>query len=373
MNLKTKHYRPVLVLAPGVLAGAEKVVLTGLSGLQEAGLNPLMVIIRETRAPQFAEAFHKAVPAGIECMIIDSTKALDLQLPKRLKATLINQTLPLVLHSHGFKALIACYMMKGNRPHLHTHHGDTGHTFKVRIYEKIAMLTMKSCQHVIAVSDKMKRDLEEKLAPFNKISTVENMLSLTNAAKIRDERAKSAGHEKIELLFVGRLSPEKGLLNFLEALNSNTFKDKFHLNVLGDGVERVLVEKFINDHQMNDLVTLHGFVLDPSSYFSKPDILIMPSQREGLPMTLIESLASGLPVLANNVGAISSMVTHDHNGFFAKDLSRESWDEALNVTVQNYKKWMNNATLEAPSIDERFSLKHWTQKTKDLYEREITK
>lgn len=371
MNSKTKHYRPVLVLAPGVLAGAEKVVLTGLVGLQEAGLNPLMVIIRETRAPHFAEAFHQALPLGIESMIIDSTKALDLQLPKRLKGTLLNQTLPVILHSHGFKALIACYMMKGNRPHLHTHHGDTGHTLKVRIYEKIALLTMKSCNHVIAVSHKMKMDLDQKLAPYKKISVIENMLSLTNANKIRAERSKKEDNEKIELLFVGRLSPEKGLLPFLEALRNNTFREKFHLTVLGDGPERVLIEKFLEEHKIKALVTLHGFVSDPSSYFVKPDVLIMPSLREGLPMTLIESLASGIPVLANNVGAIASMVTHDHNGFFAKDFSLQSWDEALNSTVLNYKVWEKNAIQEASSIEERFSLKHWTKKTQSLYEAEV--
>jgi len=368
MNSQTKHYRPVLVLAPGVLAGAEKVVLTGLTGLQEAGLNPLIVIIRETRAPHFAEAFYKALPAGIESMFIDSTKALDLQLPKRLKGTLLNQTLPVVLHSHGFKALITCYMMKGNRSHIHTHHGDTGHTLKVRIYEKIAMLTMKSCDQVIAVSHKMKMDLDHKLAPYKNITVVENMLSLTNASKIRAERAKKENNEKIELLFVGRLSPEKGLLPFLEALKNNVSKEQFHLTVLGDGAEKILIEKFIEEHQMKNLVTLHGFVSDPSLYFVKPDILIMPSLREGLPMTLIESLASGVPVLANNVGAIASMVTHDYNGYLAKDLSLQSWEEALNSTILNYKIWGKHAALEASSIDERFSLKHWTKKTRSLYE-----
>lgn len=372
MNSQSKYYRPVLVLAPGVLAGAEKVVLTGLTGLQEAGLNPLMIIIRETRAPHFAEVFHKALPSGIESLIIDSTKALDLQLPKKLKAALLDQTLPVVLHSHGFKALIACYLMQGHRPHIHTHHGDTGHTLKVRIYEKIAMQTMKTCNHVIAVSHKMKKELDQKLAPYKKITVIENMLSLSNAAKIRSERMNKDDHEKIELIFVGRLSPEKGLMNFLEVFKLNSFKDNFHLTVLGDGSERVIVEKFIEDHQMKNLVTLHGFVSDPSSYFVKSDVLIMPSLREGLPMTLIESLASGVPVLANNVGAIASIVTHDHNGYFAKDLSLQSWDDALNVTVKNYKSWIKNAAQDAPSIDERFSLKHWTQKTQNLYEKEVT-
>lgn len=367
MNSLISHYRPVLVLAPGVMAGAEKVVLTGLIGLHNSGLNPLMIIIKETRAPHFAENFKKALPEHIESVYVDSTKAFDLKIPKRIKSILMTQSLPLVLHSHGFKALIACYLMKGELPHLHTHHGDTGHTTKVRIYEAIARFIMKTCDQVMAVSHQMKLDLEQKLAPYEKIVVVENMLSLTNASKIRLERTKKIENVKIELLFVGRLSPEKGLFRFLEALNECPSKDKFHLNILGDGIERDSIVNFINEHQMSKNVVLHGFVADPSEYFIKPDILIMPSLREGLPMTLIEALASGVPVLANNVGAISSIIKNEYNGYFAKDFSKKSWIEALEVTADHYKLWMKNAGHEASSIEERFSLKHWTEKTSEFY------
>ena len=373
MNSKNKSYRPVLILAPGVLAGAEKVVLTGLAGLRDLGLNPLMVIIRETRAPQFAENFHKAIPEGIESLFIESTKAFDLNLPKRLKLALSTQPLPLILHSHGFKALIACYMMKGKTPHLHTHHGNTGHTLKVRIYEKLAMMTMKTCNQVIAVSEKMKTELSDKLNPYQQITVVENMLSLTNAAKIRSARNNKAPSDLIKLLYVGRLSPEKGLLPFLQVLEKSSVKDHFHLTILGDGIEKKLIEAFIKDHNLGAQITMHGFVSDPANYFIDPDLLIMPSLREGLPMTLIESLASGMPVLANNVGAISSMLIHNHNGFFARDNSATAWEEALTITTQDYKSWVRTAMNEALSIEERFSLSNWAKKTKELYDRELIK
>ena len=367
-----KEFRPVLVLAPGVLAGAEKVVLTGLSALSDMGLNPLMIIIRETRAPHFAHDFQKMIPSHIDNRIIDSTKALDIQLPHRLKECLEDQTMPLVLHSHGFKALIACYMSKGKRPHLHTHHGNTAHTLKVRIYEKIAMMTMKSCRVVIAVSHKMKAELESSLRPFNKIVVIENMLSLKNASKIRSERALlNKSNEFINLIYVGRISPEKGLLSFLEAWASFKNKDHFRLSVVGDGVERSACELFAKENGLSDKITFHGFVSDPSSFFLSPDVLIMPSLREGLPMTLIEALASGVPVIANNVGAISNLVTHNHNGFFAKDGSTLSWEQVLTETINQVDLWKKNAASEAQTIEERFSATSWAQKTRDLYQKEI--
>nr|BDT29350.1 glycosyltransferase family 4 protein [Bacteriovorax sp. HI3] len=372
MNSKPKAYRPVLVLAPGVLAGAEKVVLTGLAALSAIGLNPLMVIIRETRIPHLAHDFEKIIPSHIDYRIIDSTKALDIELPKRLRESLQDQTLPLILHSHGFKALIACYMSKGKHPHIHTHHGNTAHTFKVRIYEKIAMMTMKSCRVVVAVSYKMKDELEKSLRPFNRIVVIENMLSLKNAAKIRSERKNLVTEsEIIKLIYVGRISPEKGLLPFLTAWSMTPERKRFHLTVLGDGVDRAAAEAFARDNGLLEQITFHGFVSDPSSYFTSPDILIMPSLREGLPMTLIEALASGVPVIANNVGAIASMVTHNHNGFFAEDFSPESWVKVLEATLQNVSRWKKQAESEAQGIEERFSADSWAQKTRELYQKEI--
>lgn len=374
MNSKTNSYRPVLVLAPGVLAGAEKVVLTGLNVLFEEGHSPLVIIIRETRVPALAENFKNALPDHIESVTIDSKKALDINLPRRLREILQNEKLPFVLHSHGFKALIACYMSRGNSPHLHTHHGNTAHTFKVRVYEKIAMMTMKSCNGVIAVSVKMKDELEKLLKPYNKISVVENMLSFKNAARIRIKRAEinTINNDKINLIFVGRLSSEKGLLPFLKCLALYPSKERFHLTVLGDGIEKPLIENFIQDNNLSELVNLHGFVSNPSEYFISPDILIMPSIREGLPMTLIEALASGVPVIANNVGAISSLVIDGRNGYLAKDATVESWNNLLTKTLENYKNLRFNAMAEAESFEARFSAKLWAQRTIELYESILT-
>lgn len=374
MNSKNTRFRPVLVLAPGVLAGAEKVVLTGLSALHEEGLNPLMIIIRETRIPELAYNFDQMIPPHIERRIIDSTKALDIKLPHRLKEAIADQTLPLVLHSHGFKALIACYMAKGQRPHVHTHHGNTAHTLKVRIYEKMAMMTMKSCRAVIAVSQKMQQELAKSLSPFKNIVVIENMLSLKNAAKIREERKTNPtpSNQKIHLIYVGRISPEKGLLSFLESWGSSSKKDHFTLSILGDGVDRSRAQELVLNLGLKDVVKFHGFVADPSAFFQSPDALIMPSLREGLPMTLIEALASGVPVVANNVGAISSLVKHGQNGFLTKDQTLSSWHEALNETILHVNEWKINAEKEASRVEERFSAKSWAKKTKELYLKELS-
>lgn len=86
-------------------------------------------------------------------------------------------------------------------------------------------------------------------------------------------------------------------------------------------------------------------------------------------MSLIEALASGVPVIANNVGAISSLVRHDHNGYLSQNHS--DWHEALESTIQKYQAWKEVATNEAHIVEERFSAKKWAEKTMALYLTEL--
>lgn len=368
-----KRARPVLVIAPGIIAGAEKVVQTGIIALHEIGLNPILIIISETRVPHYADQFEKIIPSNISRIIVPSTRALDVMLPLRTKEALktflkTEKPGPLVFHSHGFKALFVSFFIRGDHHHIHTHHGNTGHTLKVRIYESLAFMMMKTCDRVIAVSQKMKDELLEKLHPYKKISVIDNMLSFKNIHKIRERRLALTPHsgQVYRLLFVGRLSPEKGLVHFLECWSSVIYRDRFELTIIGDGPQKHLIENMIIANHLSGKVKMVGYVSDPAEYFVDADLLIMPSLTEGLPMTLIESLAAGVPVLANDVGAIASLVTHNHNGYLCHS-SHEKWATALWDVLKNIDRWKENAQNEAISIERRFSPAKWAAKTQTYY------
>ena len=84
-------------------------------------------------------------------------------------------------------------------------------------------------------------------------------------------------------------------------------------------------------------------------------------------MTLIEALASGIPVIANNVGAISRLVDHKINGYLTSDLKSITWTKALNDCLVEYEKWKLNAKQNANLIESKFSAKTWGEKTLALY------
>lgn len=367
-----KNYRPVIIMAPGILAGAEKVVLSGLNALDKAGATPHIIIIKETRVPHFAENFRKLIPPNIKVMEVLSKRALDISLPAQIKKILKSEVQlkddMIVFHTHGFKALIACSLMRGDIKHIHTHHGNTSHTLKVKIYEKIAMLIMKRCHHIIAVSEKMKNDLLVELSPFKKISVVSNMLSFNKNENIPKRRSQSQAHtnELIHLLYAGRLSPEKGILNFLKFFNNMNIRYYFKLTIIGDGFQRAEIEQFIHTHNLSSQVELKGMLPDPQESFLNADLLIMPSLREGLPMTLIEALASGLPVIANNVGAISTLIKPGLNGYLC-ETTQLSWSKGLSLALSDLHEWKKYTLSEAQNITERFSQSKWALETKLIY------
>jgi glycosyltransferase involved in cell wall biosynthesis len=378
MQHQSGSFRPVLILAPGIIAGAEKVVLSGLEALTERGLNPLMVVIRESRAPHYAETFCQLIPSSIEVRILNSKKAFDLTLPAQLKNILSTEKMPLLFHTHGFKALItvflAEFLKRSKSPHIHTHHGNTSHTLKVKLYELLAMLVMKRCTSLIAVSHKMKVELKKKLGSVSNIYVVENMLALKKSVKFSTSSSKliKINHEikdkKIKLLYLGRLSPEKGLLPFLQFLSQTEVQNHFELQILGDGVEKDLALKFIRNSLPHLNITLVGYVYDPTPFIEEADMLIMPSLREGLPLTIIEALANGIPILANDVGAISSLVRHRFNGYLTNRLEFNEWDRGLKQALIELPLWKENAQKASQDIENHFSASNWGQKTHEIYQ-----
>ena len=362
-----KVVTPVIVFAPNVLAGAERVVITGTIALHELGAQPHLIVIQETRAPHYAENFIKEFPKELKISVVKSVKALDFKLSAQIENAL-KQDSNVFIHTHGFKALVACGLIRNKKyKHVHTHHGNTSHTFKVRVYEWMANLAMKRCDHVIAVSEAMKSKLLHTLTPYKNITAIPNMLSFKNAEAIRNIRRSKQTSEVLQLIFIGRLSPEKGLMSLLSNINKSSIKEAIHLTILGDGDENLEARNFVGAMKLNSSVTFKGFVNNPSDYLKTADALVLPSFTEGLPMTLIEALASGVPVIANDVGAISSLLVHLKNGYLTKSNDFSEWEAAFIALKNQVASWQAYALDKGSTIEAVHNRKTWAERTLKLY------
>jgi glycosyltransferase involved in cell wall biosynthesis len=129
-------------------------------------------------------------------------------------------------------------------------------------------------------------------------------------ANFVDPVVTPAAGRKEQFLFVGRLSEEKGVLLLLEAFGQTGRQ----LHIAGEGPLKEAVEEASRRHAN---ITYLGALSKPAvlEAMSAATALIFPSiWFEGLPLTIIEAFASGTPVIASDLGAMSSIVTHGYNG-----------------------------------------------------------
>lgn len=125
----------------------------------------------------------------------------------------------------------------------------------------------------------------------------------------------------IDLLWVGRFSPEKDPEQFVDVvadLDAATERD-LRAVMLGDGSERPTVEARLHHRGVADTVELAGWVDDPGAYYRTARVYVLTSDREGLPLTLVEAMASGAVPVVPAVGNVTDVAVDGDSALVVPD------------------------------------------------------
>jgi glycosyltransferase involved in cell wall biosynthesis len=145
-----------------------------------------------------------------------------------------------------------------------------------------------------------------------------------------------------ELLYVGRLAPEKGLYDLLPAFRQllDHHEQKLRLRLVGwgaageEGRLRLEAERL----GLTSLVSFQGLVPhgpELFSYYRRAEIFVLPSRAEGTPRVLVEAMAHGLPIVATDVGGIPSMVRSGENALLVPPGRPAALVEALDRLLRD--------------------------------------
>lgn len=125
-----------------------------------------------------------------------------------------------------------------------------------------------------------------------------------------------------DLLYVGRLSDEKGVDDLLQAFRLiATSEDAVRLHVVGSGPSADDLQGLADQLGIAGAVIFYGFVpKGPElwAHFDDADVFVLPSRTEGLPRVIAEAMARGLPVVSTAVGGIPELIEHEENGMLVK-------------------------------------------------------
>ena len=189
--------------------------------------------------------------------------------------------------------------------------------------------------------------------------------------------AKRLMNNRVELLFVGRLVPYKGADFVVDAIAQlpPKLQHKIHLTIVGDGSERGALEAQIAALNLQQTITLTGWVKQQETreYYQTADIFCFPSVREFGGAVVMEAMACGVPCIVVNNGGVAEYVT-EGTGFKIEPVSRDyvvkEMTEKLQLLIENgeLRRQMSQKAVERAREFE------WSVKGKqmvDLYHRMV--
>lgn len=213
--------------------------------------------------------------------------------------------------------------IKLNIPHIAT---GLGCDINIAIYDgdkrKQLLKMLKTVDAVTVVSEALKNVLiKEASIPADKITAIPNGVDVTQfkSADMKECRKILNLNMNDEIiLYVGRLSSEKGIDSLITAFSKLENRENLKLYIVGEGPLRKALSRQIDNYKLTERVKLVGKVdhskisvwMGSCNYFS------LPSLMEGCPNVVLEALGSGRPVIASNVGAIPDIVTNESGILF---------------------------------------------------------
>lgn len=140
-------------------------------------------------------------------------------------------------------------------------------------------------------------------------SLIHVIYPLIDSAIIKEHVSlKLIENETFKILYIGRMSEEKNILNLIEAcVLANERNIAFYLTIVGHGPLEQSIRSKVKTTGIKDLVNVIGYLPHGDKLFEQlknHDLLCLPSRTEGVPRVIVESLALGLPVLCTPVGSI---------------------------------------------------------------------
>ena len=233
-----------------------------------------------------------------------------------------------VLLCHGYKAnlLGRIAARKVGIPVVAVSRGWTGENRKIRFYEWLDRRHLRYMDHVIAVSDGQAQKVRRCRVPIDKCSVIRNAARLHAFASVDESYRQrlrdffpDANTQTQIVAAAGRLSPEKGFLQFVEAASRIIAQHpQARFIQFGDGIERPLMEQRIKQLGLTNRFVLAGFRADLDAYLPWADVFVLPSYTEGLPNVLLEASAAGVPCVATAVGGSPEVVRDEHTGFLVE-------------------------------------------------------
>jgi glycosyltransferase involved in cell wall biosynthesis len=182
-----------------------------------------------------------------------------------------------------------------------------------------------------------------------------------------ERRAEAA---EARIVFVGRLQTPKDPVTLLRAL-ARLEAGTFTAELVGDGPERAAVEAEIRRLGLDDSVRILGGRDDVGGILGRADVFVLASRSEGLPLSILEAMAAGLPVVASRVGGVPEAVVEGKTGFLVPAGDAAALAEALRRLVADPELRLRLGQAARERAQATFAIERFREAHLGLYRREL--
>jgi glycosyltransferase involved in cell wall biosynthesis len=199
------------------------------------------------------------------------------------------------------------------------------------------------------------------------VSTADRTVLIRNAVDVSSEPApRPPAPPVVEVVSIGRLALPKDfgtLLRAVALLPPGTVR----LTLLGDGPLRPSLERLAAELRLEDVV-FAGEVEDVRPYLAAADVFVLSSTSEGMPISVLEAMAAGRPIVASNVGGIPEAVVDGATGFLVPAARPDQLADALRQLLEDGDLRRRLGEEGRRRAVELFSLANWRQRHLELYD-----
>lgn len=173
----------------------------------------------------------------------------------------------------------------------------------------------------------------------------------------------------VRLLAAGRLEEQKRLDRLIRLLAQLRRQSPvpFRVVIAGDGPLRSQLERQAAEAGLSDLVEFRGLVREMKTAYHEADIFLLTSDFEGTPNVVLEAMASGLPVLATNVGGVPDVVEHGVTGFLAAPQAETELTSLLQQLTEQPQLRARLGNAARARIEQQHALHRLPRMLTDLY------